>query len=114
MLLKINGKWYNAFDFIYNSKIAKIKLEESENFFHAAKSSYSEKRWAPMVDALYSATELAIQARMLLMHFGKFSIRQSHQNTKEIFSSYTKAGNLYLGIFWTTLGFGLFLASTLS
>ncbi|MGH9982507.1 MAG: hypothetical protein ACRD8W_00950 [Nitrososphaeraceae archaeon] len=94
MLLRIKKKWYHAFDFVYNGKLARIKLEESENFFHMAKNSHNEKRWAPMVDALYSATELAIQARLLLMHFGKFSIRQSHPNTKEIFSSYTKAGNL--------------------
>lgn len=94
MLLKITGIWYYAFDFVYNGQMARIKLEESESFFAAAKTSSNEKRWAPMVDALYSATELAIQARLLLNHFGKFSIRQSHPNTKEIFSSHTKAGNL--------------------
>lgn len=94
MLLRIKEKWYHAFDFVYNGKLVRNKLEESENFFHMAKNSLSEKRWAPMVDALYSATELAIQARLLLMHHGRFSVRQNHSITKDIFSSYAMAGNL--------------------
>lgn len=48
-----------------------------------------------MVDNLCSATELAIQSCLLLIHYGKFSIYQGHLTTKEIFFAYTNAGNMH-------------------
>ena len=94
MLLRLRDRWDYASNFVYNSEIARNKFERAKEFFETAKICASQKRWGPMVDNLYSATELAIQSYLLLIHHGKFSIYQDHLSTKEIFFAYTESGNL--------------------
>lgn len=94
MLLRLSERWYYASNFVYNSEIVRTKFEQSKDFFETAKISANEKRWGPMVDTLYSATELAIQSCLLLIHRGKFSIYQDHPSTKKQFYAHSDAGNL--------------------
>jgi hypothetical protein len=69
-------------------------LDHSIEFFETAKHCLDVKRLGPLVDNLYSATELAIQSLLLLMHQGKFSIHQDHNSTNELFTGYTTNNNL--------------------
>jgi hypothetical protein len=94
MLLKVNGRWYYACNLVYNIETVRKKFEHSSQFFETAKDCLSKKHWAPLVDNLYSATELAIQSLLLLTHRGGFSIHQTHDSTTQHFTSYTTTGNL--------------------
>jgi uncharacterized protein (UPF0332 family) len=94
MLLKFKGRWYYACNLIYcNEKVRKM-FEKSTEFFETAKDSLIRRRWGPSVDNLYSATELAIQSLLLLMHQGRFSIHQDHKSTEKLFAGYTTNGNI--------------------
>ena len=93
MLLRIKDKWYLAFNFVYNIALCKEKFLKSKEFFQTAKLSGDSKLWAPVIDNLYSSTELAIQASLLLVHRERFSVSQ-HPSTKVHLDAHSDAGNL--------------------
>jgi hypothetical protein len=94
MLLRIKDKWYLAFNFVYNIALCKEKFLKSKAFFQTAQLSGDSKLWAPVIDNLYSSTELAIQACLLLVHRGGFSVSQKHPSTKVHLDAHSDAGNL--------------------
>lgn len=93
MLTKLNGRWYFACDLIYNRKRVKNRFATARQFLKTA-DYCKENLMGPFVDNLFSATELAIQSILLLHHFKKYSLNQSHDDTKKIFREFTSNGNL--------------------
>jgi len=96
MLLRIKDKWYFASNFVYNVGLCKEKISQSKDFFRAAELAMDSKLLASFIDALYSSTELAIQACLLPIHRGKFSLpqNQKHPSTMVELSAFSDAGNL--------------------
>lgn len=94
MLLRFKGDWLLSCDFFYNKERNRKKLENASSFLRVANICMNEKFFGPFVDNLFSATELAIQAILLFQPMGKFSTRQSHDKTAELFENYTSLGNL--------------------
>lgn len=51
-ILKFNGKWLMAFDFIYNKALAKKTIKTAAQFIEAAEFSFSRQNWSAFVDNL--------------------------------------------------------------
>jgi uncharacterized protein (UPF0332 family) len=94
LLLKINQRWYISYNFTYNKKLVRQKVNNSLQFFDTSKDIIEKNRWGPVVDNLYSSVELCIQSLLLMTHQGKYSSRQTHQSTEELFRIYADNGNI--------------------
>lgn len=94
MLQKFRGDWYFAFNFIYNKKSVRKRLNNSRDFLTAAETNFKMKLWGPFIDNLFSSTELAIQSILLMIHFGKYTSSQDHDTTLTILKEFVKNGNL--------------------
>jgi hypothetical protein len=94
ILFKCNDIWYCSYDLIYDRKRVKARLELAKTFIKAATYCLESKLSGAFVDTLYSATELAIQSILLLHHNPKFSLNQTHDETRELFSNHTRLGNV--------------------
>jgi hypothetical protein len=83
-----------AFDLIYDRKRTGSRLELAKSYLTTAIICLEQKLWGPFVDNLYSATELAIQSVLLLHHNPKYSLNQSHEETRKLFSDHANRGNI--------------------
>jgi hypothetical protein len=79
-----------------NIGFCREKFAQSKAFYQTAQSSANSKLWAPVVDNLYSSVELAIQASLLIIHRGQFSLpqNQKHRPTMVHLSVHSNAGNI--------------------
>lgn len=64
-MLKFNGSWIMAFDFIYNKALAKKTINTAKEFIEAAEFSFSHQNWSAFADNLFSAAELLAKATLL-------------------------------------------------
>lgn len=94
ILLKILGKWYCSYDLIYDRKRVSARFNLAKSFLEAATNCLKIGLWGPFVDTLYSGTELAIQSIFLLHHNPKFSLNQTHDETRKLFNQHAKLGNI--------------------
>lgn len=94
MLVKFDGKWYYAADLVYNRDRVKKRFETSKLFLNARIYCFENKLWGPYVDNLFSATELSIQCILLLLHYGKYSVKQTHEETLVLFAEFARNGNV--------------------
>jgi len=94
MLVKLQNRWYFACDLIYNKKKVGNRFELSKQFLKTAENCMKDKSWGPMVDNLFSATELAAQSILLLHPYPGFSMRQDHDQTRKLFTAYAENGNI--------------------
>ncbi|MGD1838337.1 MAG: hypothetical protein ACPKPY_09825 [Nitrososphaeraceae archaeon] len=94
MIIKLHGKWYIACDLIYDRQKVNLKFKNAQSFLAAAILCKENKLFGPYVDNLYSSTELAIQSILLLQRRPHFSSKQTHEETRDLFSLYAKNGNI--------------------
>lgn len=94
MMLWLRGRWVMACNLVYGRKRVRARFELARQFHKVATSCFHDRLSGPLVDNLFSSTELAIQSRLLLHHYGRFSTRQDHDTTRRIFRKYATAGNI--------------------
>lgn len=94
MLTKFKDEWQYACDLIYDRERARKRFETSKSFFKTANYCMQEKLWGPLVDTLFSSTELCIQSILLLHHNPKFSTNQDHEQTRMLFAGHAENGNI--------------------
>lgn len=92
-IFKFNGKWYFEANLIYDRAIVQAKFVTSQKYLKIIDSALKDENWSPFIDNLFSVTELAIQSILLLRHYGKYSLKQSHKKTLEIFKAFCETGN---------------------
>ena len=93
MLVKLKGKWHFASDLIYCRKRVKNLLKTSKKFMNIAKAALTDKNWSPFVDNLFTVNELLVQSILLLRYYNKYSRRQSHNQTSNLFKGFCETGN---------------------
>ena len=94
MLVKLNGKWHYAADLVYNRDKVRKRFETSKMFLNVSIYCSENKLWGPFADNIFSATELSIQCILLLLHYGKYSVKQTHDETMILFAEFTRNGNV--------------------
>lgn len=94
MLAKVNGRWHYAADLIYSRERVKKRFETSKMFLNVSIYCCENKLWGPFADNLFSATELSIQSILLLLHYGKYSVNQDHDETMKLFAEFARNGNV--------------------
>jgi hypothetical protein len=106
ILTKLNDMWYCAYDLIYDRKKVRTRFELAKSFFRVADYCLQEKLFGPFVDNLYSAAELGIQSILLLQHNPRFSLHQTHEDTRKLFFEHAELGNINrkLSSHYTRLG----------
>jgi hypothetical protein len=94
MLVKFQNRWHFAFDLIYNRQKVGNRFDLSKQFLKSAENNMGDRSWGPMVDNLFSATELAAQSIFLLHPHPGFSNHQNHDETRKLFTAYAENGNI--------------------
>jgi hypothetical protein len=94
ILFKCNGMWYCSFDLIYDRKRVETRFKLAKSFLNTASKCLQSNEPGVFADTLYSATELAIQSILLLHHNPRFSLNQTHDETRELFSNHARLGNI--------------------
>lgn len=94
ILTKLNDMWFCAYDLIYDRKKVESRFELAKSFFKVAAYCLQEKLFGPFVDNLYSATELSIQSILLLQHNPRFSLNQTHDDSRKLFFEHAELGNI--------------------
>jgi len=92
-ILKIGSTWYAVFDFRLNKALSKKFLLSAESFLDVAKVSLTKKNWAPFLDNLFSAAELAIRSTLLTFADPSFRKKTTHKEIKRRFNKWANVGN---------------------
>lgn len=94
-MLKFNGSWIMAFDFIYNKALAKKTIETAKEFFEAAEFSLSRKNWSAFADNLFSAAELLAKATLLAAWSDpEFREKTNHPAIQSRYNRFASLGNV--------------------
>ncbi|MEB2308774.1 MAG: HEPN domain-containing protein [Candidatus Brocadiaceae bacterium] len=94
-LLKLNGTWMMAFDFIYNKALAKKTIETAKEFIEAAEFSFSRHHWSAFADNLFSAAELLAKATLLATWPDpKFREKTTHSAIHSRYNRFAHLGNI--------------------
>jgi len=91
--LKISGTWYIHFDFRQNKELARKNLHSSTQFLKAAEFCLEKKHWAPFLDTLFSAAELAVKSTQLMTYGGKFRNKTTHKGIRKKYNAWADLGN---------------------
>ena len=92
---RTDGGWWGYFNFIYWRGFSQRHVEVAEQFMTAAKLSRNESLWAPFVDNLYAAAELAAKASLLRLDDGQAIARsKKHSTVKAMFNRQRVIGNV--------------------
>ena len=94
MLMKFNGNWVFAIDMIFDREKVRKRFFSADSFFQSAQINLQKKLWNPLIDNLFSVTELTVQSILLLHHYGNYSLKQSHEKTFSLFKGYCDTGNV--------------------
>ena len=94
MLAKVNEKWYYAADLVYNKDRMKKRFEMAKSFLNVSIYCFENELWGPFGDNLFSTTELSIQCILLMLHYGRYSVKQSHDETLSLFAEFARNGNV--------------------
>lgn len=94
MLVKLNGRWYYAADLVYSKDRMMKRLEASIKFLNVSIYCFDNMLWEPFVDNMFSTTELSIQCILLSLHYGNYSVKQTHEETLNLFSEFARNGNV--------------------
>ncbi|HKQ22209.1 MAG TPA: hypothetical protein VJS91_09230 [Nitrososphaeraceae archaeon] len=94
ILFKCNGKWHISVDLIFDRRKTRSRHHNAKKFLAVSKYCLNEKLWNPFFDNLFSAMELSIQSMLLLHHNPRFSVKQTHDQTKDLFISHAQNGNI--------------------
>lgn len=95
--IKIGDTWNVQFDGRQNKDLAIKHLNSASQFFDVAESCLEKKNWAPFLDNLFSAAELAIKSTQLTYSDKKFRKKTTHQEIKNKFNQWADLGNTLPG-----------------
>ena len=99
MLMKFDGNWKFAADMIFDREKVRKRFSSADSFLQSAQINLQKKLWNPFIDNLFSVTELTAQSILLLRHYGKYSLKQSHEKTFLLFKGYCDTGNMPIKFF---------------
>lgn len=87
--------WHIAIDTRYNRGKAAPLVATARQFIETARHAREHGRWAPFVDNMHSAIELAVKATLWTGPFGRdFQSRMPHGDIDASFYRYARAGNV--------------------
>lgn len=95
--IKTGGTWHVLVDFRLNKNLARKHLNSATQFFNVAESCLEKKHWAPFLDNLFSAAELAIKSTQLTFSDKDFRKKTTHQEIKSKFNRWADLGNTLPG-----------------
>ena len=94
-MLKFNGSWIMAFDFIYNKALAKKTIKTAKEFIEAAEFSFSHQSWSAFADNLFSAAELLAKATLLAAWSDpEFREKSNHPAIHSRYNRFAHLGNI--------------------
>ena len=95
-MLKFNGSWIMAFDFIYNKALAKKTINTAKEFIEAAEFSFSHQNWSAFADNLFSAAELLAKATLLATWSDpNFREKTNHPAIHSRYNRFASLGNVH-------------------
>lgn len=94
-MLKFNGSWIMAFDFVYNKALAKKTIRTAKEFIEAAEYSFSHQNWSAFADNLFSAAELLAKATLLATWSDpEFREKTNHPAIHSRYNRFAHLGNI--------------------
>ena len=93
--IQFEGKWYLAFDFVYNKGRARELLTIGREFLDSATDALGRKNFRAFADALFSAAEIAANVILLITPRRKEKIYPSHGVIHSRFNQFAKQGNIH-------------------
>ena len=94
-MLKFNGSWIMAFDFVYNKALAKKTIHTAKEFIEAAEYSFSHQNWSAFADNLFSAAELLAKATLLATWSDpEFRGKTNHPAIHSRYNRFAHLGNI--------------------
>jgi len=93
-LIRIGDQYHFGFDFVYNKDRARRLLASARQYLATAIHAGQEQMWAPFVDNLHAAMELAIKALLWTNAYGRnFKVKMKHGSIHTAFNLFAKHGN---------------------
>lgn len=93
-LVRIGDSWIIAFDFRYNKALSAKHIEVAKQFWESAEFSFKQRNWAPFIDTLFSAAELAAKSILLSMPDPKFRKKTRHRVIQRRYNRFADLGNV--------------------
>jgi hypothetical protein len=93
-IVSIANRWTISFDFRYNKALAKKHIITAKQFYELAQISFDKKYYAPCLDNLFSAAELASRTVLLLMPDPKFRKKTTHGDIQYKYNKFADIGNV--------------------
>ena len=91
-LLLFKSKWFVSFDFRYNKKRVKERLEASKEFLESAREDLEKNRLRPFFESSFACAELLTEA--LLIQFFKQDLLKGHEKRLDSIKAWTELGNV--------------------
>ena len=91
-LLLFKGKWFISFDFRYNKKRVKERLEASKEFLESTRENLEKNRLRPFFENSFACAELLTEA--LLIQFFKQSLLKGHGKRLDSIKAWAELGNV--------------------
>jgi uncharacterized protein (UPF0332 family) len=93
--IQFEGKWYLAFDFIYNKGRARDLLAIGREFLQSATDALERKHLRAFADTLFSAAEIAANVILVVTPRPDGKIYPSHGIIHSRFNQFAKHGNVH-------------------
>lgn len=116
-LLIFKEKWYVSFDFRYNRKRVKDRLNAAKEFLESTRSNFAAVRFRPFFEDSFACAELLTEA--LLIQFSRPDTLRSHERRLETLQKWAELGNVkieystLLKNLWSLRGSARYMSSTL-
>lgn len=91
-LLLFKGMWHVSFDFRYNRRRVKERLDAAKEFFESARENFEKNRLRPFFENSFACAELLTEA--LLIQFFKQSTLKTHDQRLEKIRDWAELGNV--------------------
>lgn len=91
-MVLFKNNWIISFDFRYNKKRVKDRLEASKEFYDSSKENLEKGRLRPFFENSFACAELLIEA-LLIQSFDKDSFKD-HRSRLDKLDTWTKLGNI--------------------
>ena len=91
--IKFKDKWVISFDFRYNIKMARDRLNAAEQFLKSARINRENNLFRPLAENLFAAIELCITAQLLLYADKYYTKNQHHTGTQKRYVEFIDIGN---------------------
>ncbi len=91
-LLLFRNKWFISFDFRYNKKRVKDRLEAAKEFYDSSKENLENKRLRPFFENSFACAELLTEA-LLIQFFNKDTLK-GHESRLNMITNWAKLENI--------------------